>query len=125
MPVIKSTRSQACALIGLEAVLIVLVALIIWVFAGLSYSYSFFLGGLVSIIPNLFFVFRVFRENKASAAKRIVKAFYRNEAIKLLLMAFIFIVFVKLFNLELLPFVLGFLVAQMGVWLSPILFLKP
>lgn len=120
----RSTRSQAFALLGLQSLLILAIAVILSLFKGLAVGCSLMLGGVVSIVPNLYFTHMLFRENRASAAKKIVKTFYHSEFIKLLMVVALFFLLMKWLPLSIIPFVVGFFIAQMGIWLAPILFMR-
>jgi ATP synthase protein I len=46
---------------------------------------SFFLGGLIQLVPNTYFAWRVFRFSGAAAAHRVAQSFYRGEMVKFVL----------------------------------------
>jgi len=48
-------------------------------------AYSLLSGGLICAIPNAYFSIKAFQHRGARAAKKIVKAFYVGEGIKILL----------------------------------------
>jgi ATP synthase protein I len=53
----------------------------------LDLAVSLFLGGLIHLIPNMFFARQVFRFSGAKAAHRVTQAFYRGELGKFILTA--------------------------------------
>ncbi len=71
------------------AVLLLLVALARF-FGDLTLAYSVLTGGLIQIIPQCWFASLAFRFRGAQASSRILNAFYRGEAGKLLLTAMMF-----------------------------------
>ncbi len=75
----------------LQAVLTVLIAVTLWLFQGVVAGYSGLLGGLIALIPNAYFAFRVFRYFGARSARAIVSEIFSGEAGKLILTAVLFI----------------------------------
>ena len=63
----------------------VLLAVIGYAAQGLVVAYSLLSGGLICAIPNAYFSVKAFRHRGARAAKKIVRAFYVGEGIKILL----------------------------------------
>lgn len=59
---------------------------------------SMLLGGLVSVIPNSYFVVQAFRFRGASNAERVVRSFRKGEAGKIALTIVLFAVVFTLFN---------------------------
>lgn len=84
-------RTPAFPVLMLQLVVTLGVALVLWLFQGLVAGYSGLLGGLVALIPNSYFAFRVFRYSGARSARAIVGEFYSGEAGKLILTAVLFI----------------------------------
>jgi len=66
-------------------------ALILWLFRGQIAGYSGLLGGLVALVPNAYFAYRVFRYSGARSARAIVREFYSGEAGKIFLTAALFV----------------------------------
>lgn len=99
---------------------IIISSLLVWAFWSLNISCSFIIGGLICVLPNIYLYRRVFAHAGAHAAQRILKALYRGEAIKLLLTACGFA------GAASIPWILplwlfaGYIVAQAGFWLAPI-----
>ena len=75
----------------LQLIVTLAVALVLWGFQGWIAGYSGLLGGLVALIPNGYFAFRVYRYSGARSARAIVGEFYSGEAGKLILTAVLFI----------------------------------
>jgi len=75
----------------LQLVVTLAVALVLGIVQGLIAGYSGLLGGLVALIPNCYFAFRVYRYSGARSARAIVGEFYSGEAGKLILTAVLFI----------------------------------
>jgi ATP synthase protein I len=97
------------------------VAVLIWLFWGFSSGVSAFAGGLTCVIPNGFFAWRFFGATGALAAKQIVRGMYRAEMIKLLLTGLLFLVVFTYLPVDVLPYFVGFLLAQFAGWFAPLI----
>lgn len=84
-------RTPAFPVLILQLIVSLAVALVLWIFQGLIAGYSGLLGGLVALVPNSYFAFRVYRYSGARSARAIVGEFYSGEAGKLILTAVLFI----------------------------------
>ena len=84
-------QTPAFPVLVLQLVVTLVVALVLWIFQGLIAGYSGLLGGLVALVPNGYFAFRVYRYSGARSARAIVGEFYSGEAGKLILTAVLFI----------------------------------
>src|SRR5262245_55391034 len=82
-------------------------------------GYSLLLGGITSVAPTLYFTHKLFKKMGASSAKAIIRNFYIGEVTKLALMGLLFVVFIKLQIVKVLPFALGFVIAQMAALVAP------
>ena len=103
-------QTPAFPVLVLQLVVTLVVALVLWVFQGLIAGYSGLLGGLVALIPNCYFAFRVYRYSGARSARAIVGEFYSGEAGKLILTAVLFIaVWVGVEPLEAVAVFVGYL----------------
>ena len=81
-------------------------------------AYSFLLGSLCCLIPNFIFGRQLFAYQDARQVNRALRAFYRGEAFKLVLIAVLtLIVFTQV---RILPgfFFAGFIGAQITFWIS-------
>lgn len=99
----------------------VLMALIALVVSGQVAFWSAMLGGLVCLMPNIYFARLLFRHAGARAAKKIVNSFYQGEALKLLLTIVLFILVFKLVKVIPWLFFAAFIVAQMVFWFVPLI----
>jgi ATP synthase protein I len=71
------------------------------IFVSKTYAYSALFGGLISIVPNMYFARWAFRYSGARAANDVTRSFYRGEAGKFLLTVALFAgVFVQVTPLE-------------------------
>lgn len=98
------------------------VALIGWPIFGTVSGYSLLLGGLISAIPNAYFIYKTFSCTGAQQRRQVTRNFYRGEAGKFLLTALFFaLVFGLVKPLEVLALFAGFLLVQAVNWLAPLL----
>lgn len=84
-------RTPAFPVLTLQLIVTLAVALVLWGFQGWIAGYSGLLGGLLALVPNSYFAFRVYRYSGARSARAIVGEFYSGEAGKLILTAVLFI----------------------------------
>ncbi len=115
---IYEQRNQAYRLIAWESLVIAILA-VFSLLKSLSIAVSFGLGGMAALLPQWYFAWRFFQHGSARAANLIIRSFYRGEIFKLILIGLLTISFWKVFNPLPLPFLIGLMMAQMGVFLTP------
>ena len=94
----------------LQAVVALFAALALWFFQGPIAGYSGLLGGLIALVPNAYFAYRVYRYFGARSARAIVSELFSGEAGKLILTAVLFItVWVGVEPLEAVAVFIGYL----------------
>ncbi len=113
-------RQSAFQIIFAQLCIVAVVTIVAWLGWGVFIAKSTSLGGLASVIPSSYFAWRVFARVDARQAKQIIRSFYMGEFIKLLLSVVLVIAFIKIFAVYLPAFFLGFAVAQLGFWLTPL-----
>jgi len=118
---VQSGLFDALALMGLQALVVVFVALA-WGLSSFHAMLSVLLGGAVCILPNCYFAMRFFTSGQNSnEPNKIVQSFYKAGIVKLLMTAgFALIIFTEL-HVYILPFISGFVVATLGLWWTPLL----
>ena len=90
---------------------------------GFVLAYSVLLGGLICLVPNCYFAYRMFKFQGARAAREIVRSFYAGEAGKLALSALMFAaVFIGVRPLNPLALFAGFCLIQLVGWVVPLVF---
>ena len=72
-------------IIASQFIAVVLLAVVGFAAQGMVVAYSLLSGGLICAIPNAYFSVKAFQHRGARAAKKIVRAFYVGEGIKILL----------------------------------------
>lgn len=108
-------------LLAVQLGLTFLIALMAWLGFGALAGWSAMLGGLVSVIPNAYFAYRLFQYHGAQAAKRIVNSFYKAEAAKLLMTMALFTLVFTTLSISALPFFLAFIAVQLVFWAAPLI----
>ncbi|TWC39581.1 ATP synthase protein I [Pseudomonas sp. SJZ079] len=113
-----------------QLVVVLLAAVVLWQWRGVTTGYSGLLGGLIAWLPNLYFAHKAFRFTGARAAQAIVRSFYAGEAGKLILTAVLFaLTFAGVKPLEALAVFGVFGLTQVVNWFAPLLmkirFLRP
>lgn len=94
----------------LQAVAALVAALALWMFQGAVAGYSGLLGGLIALLPNAYFAYRVYRYFGARSARAVVSEMFSGEAGKLILTAVLFIaVWVGVEPLEAVAVFIGYL----------------
>lgn len=99
----------------------VLIALTALVLSGQIAFWSAILGGLVCVVPNVYFAKKLFRYTGARAARKIVNSFYQGEALKLLLTIGLFVLVFKLVKIIPWLFFAAFMAAQIVFWFVPLI----
>ncbi len=117
-------RTPASPVLLWQLIITLIVALALWFFQGWIASYSGLLGGLVALIPNSYFAYRVYRYSGARSARAIVTELYAGEAGKLILTAVLFIaVWLGVKPLDVVAVFAGYLVV-LAVGASALLIVK-
>lgn len=70
--------------------MVVLAGLLGWLWKGPVAGYSALLGGMIGLLPNLYFTYKAFRYFGARSAKAIVQSLWSGEMGKLILTAALF-----------------------------------
>lgn len=93
----RRMRRAALLAMGLQGMLILMTALLLWLCDSLMQAVAVILGGAISLLPNLWFALRVLVLPAPLHAPQRISNLYRAEAIKLLLVIALFmLVFVGL-----------------------------
>lgn len=111
---------SACRLLFVQFCAALVVAVFEFLFSGDQAAWSALIGGLVCILPNIYFAYRLFQYQGARLAKKILQGFYRGEAVKLILTGILFALVWNYLKVSPLPFMLAFIAAQMVFWIAPL-----
>ena len=109
---------KACWLILLPQLIVTIVLMIF--FRDKHGVFDLASGALASMLPSVFFAWRCFRQGLIEA-KVIVRAIYVAELQKLLLTALLVVIFIGYFHVNVVAFFVGFVGAQIAIWVSPLM----
>jgi ATP synthase protein I len=98
--------SPASALCAAQGITTALATAVTWAMSDSAAAMAALFGGLVVLIPTLYFAFRVGLRGNAATAKEALGALYQGELVKLLLTALMFLVGALLFGKHFAPLML-------------------
>ena len=75
------------------------------------------LGGIIAVIPNVYFGISLVRASKL-AAKKFINSFYASESIKLILTVFLFFLAFKIPSVKLFPLLTCYVSALSVFWFA-------
>jgi len=102
----------------IQLVVLLMLTIAGWLISGTVGAYSVFLGGLISVVPNAYFAFKVTQISGARSTERLVHSAYLGELIKLALTGAGFaLVFTKVEPLHVAGLFYGFVLVY-GAWLA-------
>lgn len=84
---------------------------------GTTSGFSILMGGIAYGLPNLIFVWRVFRYSRAHEMVKFMAAFFFGEMLKLFISAILFLLIVKYLPVSLLSVLVGFAGAIVSFWI--------
>jgi len=113
----------AYKLVVIQFVVVIILSLIGWPFGGLKVGLSMFAGGMAVVLPTTYFAYRLFTKFHTRNVKQQMRNFYASEAIKIALSVILALIMITQLPLAVLPFFIGFIGAQLGLWVAP-LFIK-
>ena len=112
--------STVSKILILQAIVMVVITFVAFFFVGAQKAMSSGLGGLVVILPNLYFAYRVQLAN-GKEAKQIVRSFYVGEAGKIFLTAALFIIVFQIPGMNLVSLLMGYMAVASVYWFALIL----
>ena len=115
----RSARVITYRLVGLQAVIVFVIALGCWI-KGMMEGLSVLLGGVASLLPGLFFAYRLFATTSPQTVRRIMINFYLGEIIKLVFSASLVILIILYIPVSIMLFIMGFMGVHFGFWLAPL-----
>ena len=118
----KTGRKFAFKQIYFSFVLLITCTVITFFIWGLFNAKSVLTGGLVVIIPNVFFALKAFRYAGARSSKKVLESFYSGEKMKILLMAILLALTFKIFPIEPIAFFTNISLVLALPLLTPFLF---
>lgn len=112
----KSVQYQAYRLVLWQLAGVALLAIIALIFKNKTAAFSVLMGGLAYGVPNLIFVWAVFRFVGAQEMLKFITAFFLGEMFKLFISAILFLIIVKYLAVGLLSTLVGFIGAIVAFW---------
>lgn len=113
---------KAFRIIYLQLLVMLVISSIWLLFKGFSSWLSAVFGGIAWIVPNFYFVNKIFRNSKQRSLNVIAKDFYLGEFIKLFLSGILIVFFVKIYTIVLVPFVITFIGVVMTAFFMPVVY---
>jgi len=110
-------QRQAYKITLWQLALVVGLSLIIAVLRGINSGLSALLGGFAYGLPNLVFVWWVFRYASPQQATQFMFAFFVGETLKLILSAILFMLMVNFLPVQVPMMLLGYIAAIVAFWL--------
>ena len=110
-------QHEAYRLVLLQLMCVLFIAIFALIIRGPKSGFSALMGGLAYGLPNLIFVWRVFRYSGAHQMGLFVMAFFVGEMGKLILSAIIFLMIVNYLPVSLLSVLVGFIGAIVSFWI--------
>lgn len=117
-PLNKRVQNEAYRLVIWQLAGVVVLALLALLIRGSMSGLSVFVGGMAYGLPNLVFVWLVFRYVGAHQVAQFITAFFLGEMLKLILSAILFLVIVKHLPVSLLSTLVGFIGAIVSFWIA-------
>jgi len=109
---------SAFRLMAIQSIVVVLISAM-WGLHSFDALSSALLGGVVAIVPNVYFAYRFFASGRHADPKKIVRTFYTGELLKLVITIVLAIGIFMLLPILLLPFLTGLVGATLGLWSAP------
>lgn len=113
----KRIQSEAFTLVFWQLVGVCILAIIAWLLENQHVAISVLAGGMAYGLPNLIFVWLVFRFVGAQQMTQFLSAFYFGEVIKLILAGILFLIIVNYLSVSLLSVLVGFIGAIVSFWI--------
>jgi ATP synthase protein I len=98
--------STAWALLGGQALTAAIAGLVVWIGWGPAAALAAMFGGMVVILPTLYFAVKVYLRAGNATAAEVLGTFYRAETMKLVLTALLFWIGAKWFGQHFAPLIL-------------------
>jgi ATP synthase protein I len=113
----KLIQNEAYRIVFLQLAGVILLAVLALPVYGTKSSFSVFAGGMAYGLPNLIFVWLVFRYVGAQQMTKFITAFFFGEMFKLALSAVLFLIIVKYLPVSLSSELFGYIGAIISFWI--------
>ena len=112
--------STVSKMLILQALVILVTAMGFMLLGGWQKAMSPVLGGLVALIPNVYFAYRLYLAS-GKEAKIIVRTFYVSETTKILLTVALFVIVFQIRGVNVLTLLAGYIAVVSVHWVALIL----
>lgn len=102
----------------IAAVIISAMVRVLW---SSSAATSALFGSTLALLPNVFLVILLFASTKHASSRKIVRACYMGEVLKIILIALLFMVMLRVYDVMLEPLLIGFGGTYGVYWMSAFL----
>lgn len=92
----------------IQLIFTLILAVVAYPLLGKLHGVSVMLGGLICVIANLFFAGKLFVGKQTTDPKKMLRQFYRSEALKILFTLAMFIIVLKFASIEFLSFIVAY-----------------
>ncbi len=108
----------AFRLAGWQALLTGIVAAGAFWFGGLSAAISALTGGSIGIVAGLYQALRMFRVDASQDPEGFMRGVYIGEAVKIVLTAALIVAAIRVLNVQMLPFMIGYIAIYSIYWIA-------
>lgn len=123
--IFQKSRKEVYKIIYLQIITVIIAAVVWFFFKGIHEFTATLLGGICWIIPSFYFVKKTFNirrsQNNGLKLSDLAKKFFTAELLKLLFSALLIILCLKFLTIILWPFLSGYIIAIMSLWLMPLI----
>ncbi|OGT47163.1 MAG: hypothetical protein A3E83_05245 [Gammaproteobacteria bacterium RIFCSPHIGHO2_12_FULL_41_20] len=111
-------KGEAYRIVYWQLAMVVILAVVSLLITGLQNGLSVLAGGVVYVLPNIVFVWRVFNYVGARQVERFIFAFFIGEMAKLIISAVLFILVVNHFTINVVWALGGYVGATFAFWIA-------
>lgn len=119
---LTTTRKKIYKLFYFQLIFTMILSVFFLLYQNFTSGLSVFLGSVAWIIPCFYFSHKCFIIRNNEKPVKLVKRLFIAEILKLVISGVLLVIFVKFININLLPFLLGFIVAVLTIWFMPYVF---
>ncbi|MCB1828281.1 MAG: ATP synthase subunit I [Coxiellaceae bacterium] len=118
--IVRKIRGKAVKHVLIQAIPVIMISALLLIYSR-QIAFSFLLGGMVCVLPNLYFARRFCLRTGAQNPRALLNDLYRAEIGKLILTAFTFWLIFSCIPVTIAPVFIGFITAQVAFWVSLLL----
>jgi ATP synthase protein I len=114
----KLPKQLALQMVAIQAVVLAVFFVFVWLFLGWTKGYALLIGGLCAWIPALLYALLVFAKTSTQNTQRFVAIFYMGEFIKLMLSATLVAIAVVKYDFNTVFVLIGFIVTLLAFFVG-------